>query len=398
MAWDDRTGRIIRLSDRRADDGAAENAIWIDQDGWDEQTLPVRPWIAGGYLLKGSVTVLSGAGSAGKSMLALGYAIALGKGELWGRFAPVEPCRVSVYNVEDDKLEQRRRLSAALRQHDLTPAWTANRIARIGPTDVGTLLEFDSAGLLETPAMNALREHLSTFKPKVLIVDPLVELHSAEENDNTSLRTIIAKFRALAIEFEMAIVILHHSRKGIPTPGDPDTLRGASSIVGAARIVLTVCVMSTDEALELGISATSRWRFFRVDGAKSNYAPPREAEWYERVDYTLDNGEIVAAAVPWQPKLVTASPELLMQAELLVGKGSAYGPWSPKLGKDARSFANALRQLGVSDHKGQQTMLDQLFVHGVVVASFRRDRHSAREAPQGLRTAAGEPSSVAWVD
>ena len=30
--------------------------------------------------------------------------------------------------------------------------------------------------------------------PDVLILDPLVELHDAEENDNTALRAVMAKF------------------------------------------------------------------------------------------------------------------------------------------------------------------------------------------------------------
>ena len=44
-------------------------------------------------------------------------------------------------------------------------------------------------------------------------------------------------------------MLVHHARKGSgQAAGDPDSLRGASSIVGAARIVLTVLTMDDEQA------------------------------------------------------------------------------------------------------------------------------------------------------
>jgi len=78
------------------------SALWVKTGSWVEEDLPKRPWIAKGYLLRSSVTVIAGAGAAGKSMLCLGYAVALAFGEKWGKFAPLETCRVSLVNAEDD--------------------------------------------------------------------------------------------------------------------------------------------------------------------------------------------------------------------------------------------------------------------------------------------------------
>jgi RecA-family ATPase len=277
--------------------------LWIDATPWIEGEIQPRPWIAKGYLMRGAVSVLSGPGSAGKSSLVVAWAIAAALGAKWHNFVPVAPMKVAIYNVEDDRDEQRRRLSAALRQFEVPPAAVAKNIIRLGPNGTGTLLRRDpiSGRLQITAAMKALEQMIAEHRPDALVLDPLVELHDSEENDNTGVRTVMAKFRAMAAQYNMAILLIHHARKGASGhAGDPDSLRGASSIVGAARVVLTVLTMDEEQAAKLGLNAADRHRYFRVDGAKSNYAPLHDAEWFQRIEYELDNGEGVAAAVPWE--------------------------------------------------------------------------------------------------
>jgi hypothetical protein len=191
-----------------------------------------------------------------------------------------------------------------LRQFDALPSDVHGKVVTAGPIGVGTLFEVDAeTGFVnETFAMQALRELLRERMPDVLIVDPLAELHNAQENDNTALRSVIAAFRALAAEFNMAVVVLHHTRKGAVAPGDPDTARGASSLIGAARVVLTLCPMieADAEALGMAIDRKSRAAYVRLDDAKQNYAAIGDARWFEKMVYGLDNGEHVPAAVPWQ--------------------------------------------------------------------------------------------------
>lgn len=277
--------------------------IWVDDEAWSEDELPTRPWVAPGYALRGAVTVLAGPPSAMKSSLMLAWAAATVLGRPHGDFAPTEPGNVVVYNTEDDRAEQRRRLSAVLRQFDATPADMAGKLTRVGPSGVGTLFVVDktTGDTNATPAMDRLRDLIRERAPALLIADPLAELHTAEENDNTALRAIIAEFRAIATEFNLAVVIVHHTRKGVVMPGDPDSARGASAIIGAGRMVATLVGMSEDDADALGLpkDRKSRSRYVQLDGAKSNYAGIGDPEWYEKALYNLDNGEPVPAAVPW---------------------------------------------------------------------------------------------------
>lgn len=381
------------------EDTTPKAALWVESDGWSEGEIPQRPWIARGYLLRGAVTVLSGASSVSKSTLAVAYSVSLALHQPLHRFAPASACRVLIYNVEDDASEQRRRFSAVLRQFGVPPSALAGKVMRVGPHDVGTLIGRDpeTRELALTGAMVELQRLIVEFRPDVLILDPLVELHTAEENDNTALRSIMARFRSLATSHDMAVIIVHHARKGASqaAPGDPDTLRGASSIVGAARIVLTVAAMTEEDAKALGVQADQRRSFFRVDAGKSNYSRLHEAEWFERIEYELDNGDLVAAPIAWHPAQDVITPEKRADIEADIALGSATGPWAPRLSNDSRSVRQVFTKHGVATPAGQQALLAQLQASGFETATFKR---ANRMTAQGLRSADGRPRGAAWME
>ncbi len=304
-------------------------ALSVRADAWQEAAIPQRPWIAPGYLMRGTLTVLSGHGSAGKSLLCIAWAIALATGQTIGRFRPKAPAKIALFNVEDDDTEQQRRLSAALRQFGLTPRDIEGRVFRLVPTPTGTLIDHDDLSKITsvTALMNLLEDAIKAHGIDVVVLDPLVELHTAGENDNTAIRHVLARLREMAVTHNLAACIVHHQRKG-GQAGDPDAVRGASAIIGAARQVLTVATMTKEEAIELGQPEEHRFRFLRVDGAKLNYALPTDAEWYEKAEHELDNGELVAAATPWQPPDACVTPDMLVAATRALADGVAGVPCS----------------------------------------------------------------------
>lgn len=363
-------------------------ALWVDDGEWDEGEIAARPWVAKGYMMRGAVSVLSGPGSAGKSSLMVGWAIASALGVRWHRFLPVQPLKMMIYNTEDDRDEQRRRMSATLRQFDKMPRDLAGRVVRVGPASAGTLLRRDAltGALKMTAAMAQLESLVSQHKPDVLVLDPLVELHDAEENDNTAVRAVMARFRTIAIKHDMAVVLIHHSRKGAAGAyGDPDTLRGASAIVGAARIVLTVMTMDEEQASKLGISPRERSRFFRVDGAKSNYAPLHEAEWFERVEYELDNGEAVAAAVPWLPPSLHdgISAQTLNRALNKIAAGPTPGVlYAPsKRGGSSRWCGQVIMDEAEIDEARASLIVSQWLKNGLLKRTEYRHPELRRDVP-----------------
>ena len=82
--------------------------------------------------------------------------------------------------------------------------------------------------------MGTLIDAIDDFNPDLLILDPLVELHDAQENDNTALRHVVAALRTIARLRNIAILLLHHTPKGDPRPGNQDAGRGARRSVGGS--------------------------------------------------------------------------------------------------------------------------------------------------------------------
>lgn len=359
----------------------AKQALWAILDPWHECDIPTRPWVARGYIMRNAVNVVSGPGSAGKSSQMVGWACACAMGTSFHRFSVSKPLKVATYNVEDDGNEQKRRFSAMFKKMGISGTDLEGRLAILGPNDVGTLLTVAPNGklIVETEVMNRLIEFVQKFQPDVLILDPFVELHVAEENDNTAVRGVMAHFRQLAITHNMGVVILHHARKGAGTPGDPESLRGASSIVGAARVAMTLNVMTDDEAKTFGISPERRYDYYRMDRAKSNYAPIEDAEWFERLEIKLDNakdgeqGDAVAVSWPWRPPnpLLSISEVDLNRALTLIDEGPEHGIWytATKRGGSNKWAGQVLHQiLGLND-KQSEAMIKSWIKDGTLFES-----------------------------
>jgi len=384
--------------------------VLLTNEPWEEVSEPRRPWVVAGYLLRRAVTVISGPGSAGKSSLMVAWSAALATNRRFGRVVAAEkrPLKVAVYNVEDDLHEQRRRYSAMCRQLEVSIPELMRNLYLILPQAAGTLFHRTPDGmLLNTQAMEQIEQFAEEWQPDLMLFDPFVELHEAEENDNTAVREVVARFRRLADRHNMAVGVLHHARKGLITPGDPDSLRGASAIVGTARVVLTVTTMTDEEATELGIPLEHRRDYFRLDDAKKNYSRITDAEWFERLEYRLDNGDdetgeagdLVAVPYPWTPKKPSFEPDVMVTLAAAVAQGAPVGPWSPRLSDDQRSFRHALIHLGITGPQAQKATLRHLLTSGMVeIGRYRKGHHSARDPYLGLRTRDGEPRAVRWVD
>ena len=90
FAFGEREAMRINAPDGSRQAGEPGPSLWVDDDNWTEGTIPARPWLARGYLLRGAVTVLSGPGGVSKSTLAAAWAVSLVTGQPLHRFQPEE--------------------------------------------------------------------------------------------------------------------------------------------------------------------------------------------------------------------------------------------------------------------------------------------------------------------
>lgn len=234
--------------------------------------LPQRPWLVDGLLMDGQVTMISGKGGEGKSLLALqlGAMVAIGVEFAWWK--PREPRNVLLLNGEDDVDELRRRLAAACPTMSIEPSSLTERLFSLTARSL-VLLERDlTDGKVKTTSLySELQRIVRENSIGLIIIDPLVETHvNLDENSNGDMKELIVKLRAMARLARIPVLVVHHSRKGA-VGGDQDGARGGSALVNACRTVITLERMTLEEHGRIH-PAREKESYVRLAGAKSNYA------------------------------------------------------------------------------------------------------------------------------
>ena len=268
--------------------------------------LPRRQWMLGNALLRGQLSVLVAPAGVGKSTHGIARAIAVASGrEITGE-AVHEQTRVWIYNVEDDLIELKRRLAAALQHHAIDFDEVRGRIALNSGADEPLILaKLDRHGaVVRQPDVAACIAHIQRERIGLFIVDPFVETHEVNENSNEHIKAVAAMYREIARTTGCAVQLVHHTSK--PPQGTSDshagnmnTARGASALVGVARVVQTLFAMSAADAQRVGIDEEEAHRFLRLDDAKANQSLiSGRARWYRRESVELANGDEVGVLAP----------------------------------------------------------------------------------------------------
>jgi hypothetical protein len=371
-----------------------ERELRIGEAAGSETSIPPRVYIVPGYIQRGVVTELVGPGGHGKSQLFLAWAVALALGVPFGGFEPPGPMRVCTFDAEDDIDEQQRRVAAMLRMFGRSKADLGGRLKLLNPVRRGLLTrpDLETGGMHHTPLFVEILELIDAFKPDLLMLNPLGELHDAEENDNGALRRVVAELRVTAQMKNIGLLLAHHTRKGAPEPGNPDAGRGASSISGVVRKSFTLYAMTKDEAKAWKVTRPDL--YFRLDGAKANYDAKNGTEWFERIPLILDNGDAVAGVRPWTPPAEAVTDDMISTLMAVVKAGDDGQPWSKRLGEYDRSISRPMAEIGLVTKEGQKKALDALLALGVTDRPFKKQN---RQSAMGLRHPDGEPN-VPWTN
>jgi len=192
--------------------------------------LPVEPahrladraldqgWLVTGLWAEEAVGIIGGEPKSCKSFLALDLAVAVAAGTpCLRRFTVLRPGRVLLYAAEDALHIVRRRLdgicaAAGLAIADLDVQVITAPTLRL---DLGA----DRASLDET---------IARLKPRLLILDPFVRLHRIDENASGEVAPLLAFLRELQRRHGLAVIVVHHARKGAGNMRAGQALRGSS--------------------------------------------------------------------------------------------------------------------------------------------------------------------------
>ena len=298
----------------------------------NELMLPKRRWIYGRHYIRGFVSVTASAPGIGKSSQLIVEALAIATGKpLLGE--PVhERAPVWVVNLEDDLGEMQLRLAAAMNHYGLTHADIDGYFFMDGEDTIDIVMAAETRdGLTQNDALlAAMTRKVKDNKIAVLALDPFVSSHLVNENSNGAIQAVVAMFRQLAREAECSVEIVHHVRKGASgEDATVDSVRGAGSLIGAARSARVVNRVSAEDAARVGVPEADAIGLFRVDTGKSNLAAPADKATYRRmIGVQLANEEFVGVCVDYKlPDLfdgITAADAMKVQAA--VGKAAEGEP------------------------------------------------------------------------
>ena len=192
--------------------------------------LPVEPawrlaerkeesrWLVTGLWSEQAVGIVGGEPKCCKSFLALDLAVAVAAGvPCLRRFAVTQAGRVLLFAAEDALHIVRRRLegisaAAGVALADLD-------IQVITAPTVRLDLEADRRNLAETVAR---------LQPRLLILDPFVRLHRIDENASGEVAPLLAYLRELQRRHGVAVLVVHHAKKGGGGIRAGQALRGSS--------------------------------------------------------------------------------------------------------------------------------------------------------------------------
>ena len=272
-------------------------------DMFDEASIEPRKWIYAHHYLRSFVSVLASAGGIGKTSLQIVEALAIVTGRpLLGEDVK-ERTNVWIVNLEDPLEEIQRRVLSAMRHYGIKPSEVEGRMFVNAGRDFSLKFGIQTRdGVLpNTKLVEYLCKKIPEKQIGCVFIDPFVGAHSlSSENDNVGINAIVAEIRRVADMTKCAIGLVHHIRKGNGEDASIDSVRGAGSLIGAARAARVINRMSPDDAAKLGIDETEARSIFRVDDGKANLAPPAAAAVYRKMEgVKIDNGEWIGVCIPY---------------------------------------------------------------------------------------------------
>jgi len=209
------------------------------QAGELERTTAPLAWIVDGLFLEAGAGILGGAPKTGKSFLALDLCVAIASGtSCAGHFRVLAPGPVVLLCAEDPHAVVSARLTALARAR--------GRALKDLPIQV----IIDSVRLPD--GLGRLDATLAALRPKLLLLDPLIRLHRADENSASEMSVILDGLRSLARSSRTAILLVHHARKA--AAGNAGVgLRGSSDLHAFGDSNLYLRRLVHDGALELKV-------------------------------------------------------------------------------------------------------------------------------------------------
>lgn len=182
----------------------------VDPSEWHGTVAKTREWFLTGLIPHRQVTLLSGDGGMGKSLLGLqiGAASALAIKTLG---LEPRPGRVLYLGAEDEAEEFHRRLDDICSAHGRSIGDLANlRILPLADQDAILSAPDPKGNMHATPLWGCVDEFVKEWKPRLVVLDTAADLFGGDEIKRAQVRHFVAMLRAMAINRDCSVLLLAH--------------------------------------------------------------------------------------------------------------------------------------------------------------------------------------------
>jgi RecA-family ATPase len=246
----------------------------INPADWEGLPVPEREWIVPGYIPHKTVTLLSGDGSVGKSLLALQLAAGRALAREWIGLMP-EPGRTLILSAEDDADEMHRRLEDIRKFYGASFSEIGKALRLIDLVGEDSILGMLMKGqIMPTPMYAALDTYMAEWQPNLIALDVLADVFSGDENSRPQARQFVGLLKKLCLNHSSAVLLLAH-----PSLTGLNTGTGTSGSTGWNNSVRSRLYFQTAKASD-GTEPNKNLR--TIQGMKANYGVPGgkiDLEW-----------------------------------------------------------------------------------------------------------------------
>lgn len=368
----------------------------------DPAEIPPRDWLYGRHLIRRHVSATIAAGAAGKTSLKIVEALALASGRpLLGIDVP-KRLRVWLVNLEDDLIELRRRVSAAMIYYNIRPEDLGDRLCMDGETSlVITRTERNGTKIVQ-PVVDALVDAIEGREIDVLIVDPFISSHDAPESDSGAMDLVMkAGWVVVARDANCAVELCHHTTKSDAASGMATAMsgRGSGAVVFACRSVQVLNPMTPDQAKAAGLD--SPVGYFSAKDDKQNLTQKSGSlDWYRMQSVSLGNGggtgnlsflraDDIGVVTKWHWPSKSAlvdeiTPEQLQKikdrlSDGMSRKDAQAAAWAGFVVADALGLGASKETLQDADRRRMKRLLDELLSAGHLKVCERKVNRETKE-------------------